>query len=156
MYLVETVGGHKREVIIEPMTTADFRIVKKSKRFPDFDWDKEKNYDIYKLRLKDSDSIIGLMSLIYFDNWVKINLLQSSIENIGKDKQFDRIAGCLIAFACRIAFRKGFDGFVALEPKTSLAQHYIKKYNFQICGRHINTELGNSELLIQEYLKEAQ
>ena len=156
MHLVETVGGHKVEAIIEPVTTTDFRTIKKSKRFPDFNWDKEKKNEVYKLRLLESEAILGLLSLVYFENWIKINLLQSSIENIGEEKQYDRIAGCLIAYACRIAFRKGFDGFVALEPKTTLAQHYINKYNFQICGRHINTELGNSELLIQEYLNDDQ
>ena len=41
MHLVETVGGHKVEAIIEPVTTTDFRTIKKSKRFPDFNWDKE-------------------------------------------------------------------------------------------------------------------
>ena len=38
--------------------------------------------------------------------------------------------GCLIAFACREAFKRGYEGWVFLLPKTYLVQHYPSKYGF--------------------------
>jgi hypothetical protein len=152
MFLIQQADGAKKEAVTEPVTSQDYKSIKKGKRFQ-FKWDSEKQNEVYKLRLSDSNEILGLMSLIEFNNWIKINLLESSEENVGKEKQYDRIAGCLIAYACRLAFVRGYDGVVALEPKTELAKHYMQKYGFQIAGIHIYTELRNSEALINEYLR---
>ena len=94
------------------------------------------------------------MSLLDFNTelWIKINLLQTSEENVGTNKKYDRIAGCLIAYACKQAFLRGYDGTVALEPKTELKKHYMKKYGMKNAGKHLYTELQNSEHLIREYL----
>jgi DTW domain-containing protein YfiP len=84
-----------------------------------------------------------LIALIDFpeEERTEIKLLTVSIENIGKQKQFDRIAGCLIAFAAREAVRK-FKKFPALSliPKTELKQHYISKYNMADAGWQLYLE----------------
>ncbi len=51
---------------------------------------------------------------------IEIRLLASSLENVGKTKQYQRIALCLIAFACRKAFEAGCGVYVCLKPKTEL------------------------------------
>ena len=154
MELIETATGNKVEAIIEPVLLGDYKIIKKSKRFPDFNWDKEKRNEVLKIRLRDSDEILGLMSLVDFkpEFWIKINLLQSSVGNIGADKEYDRIAGCLIAHACKEAFKRGYFGCVALEPKTELADYYREKYGMEGRGIHLSTELKNSQDIITEYL----
>ncbi len=155
MFIVHGVSGEKHGSVIEPVMAADYKAIKKDKkRFPNFDWGKEKKNEVYKLRRKDSEEILGLLSLtdIKDERWIKINLLESSDENVGSGKQYNNIAGCLLAFACRLAFLKGYDGVVALHPKTDLVQHYIKYYGFKIAGTHLYTELKNSEVLIRKYL----
>lgn len=154
MYLIYTETGEEIEAIIEPVAAEDYKSIKKSKRFPKFKWDLEKGNMVLKLRLKNSDEILGLMSLIDFpkEMWIKINLLQTSKENVGDNKIYDRIGGCLIAYACREAFIKGYDGTVALEPKTNLIDHYMNTYGMKAGGKHLYTELFNSEKLINKYL----
>jgi len=63
-----------------------------------------------------------------------------------------RIAGILIAFACKASFQNGFFGFVYLIPKTKLIDHYVEKYGFIPFGKHLAIELKASELLMNKYL----
>ncbi len=151
---MDTETNQKVEAVIELVLAADYKIIKGSKRFPEFNWNTERKNEVFKIRLKNSDEILGLMSLLDFKKelWLKINLLQTSEENVGRKKKYDRIAGCLIAFACKQAFIRGYDGTVALEPKTDLKKHYTEKYGMQNAGKHFYTELQNSERLIKEYL----
>jgi len=153
MYLLHQKSGNKVEVDIEPLQQKDYKIIKFSKRF-NFSWEKEKQHQNYKLVLKDSNQIMGLMSLREFKDelWIKINLLESSEENVGKNKEYDRIAGCLIGYACKLAFSKGFDGCVALEPKTKLREHYMNRYKMKSGGKYLYLELKDSENVINEYL----
>ena len=124
------------------------------KRF-DFDWSKEENYDIYKITLAGQETILGLMSLhvIEPELRIEIRLLESAKENIGKKKMYDRVPGCLIAFACKLSFSQGFNGFISLNPKTVLVAHYIRKYRMYPMGKHLVTNIDNARALIQEYLE---
>lgn len=138
---------------IVPLETKDFKLIKKQKQFS-FDWESEKPYDLYKLVLKEQKEIVGLMSIIDVPKELRleINLLEISKENIGQDKQLERIAGCLIAFACKFSFSKGYDGFVSLIPKTVLIEHYKKKYGFRHFGNQLAVFEKISKNLIQQFL----
>lgn len=72
-----------------------------------------KSQEVYKLRLKTSELILGLMCLIDHRDpetrAIEIELLEVSIENTRSTKKWDRIAGCLIAYACRESFKRGDD-----------------------------------------------
>jgi hypothetical protein len=151
--LLNQITYKKIEAEIVPLQEKDYKVIKSGKRFR-FNWNNEIQNQCFKLILKDSKQIMGLMSLIKFKKelWLKINLLESSEENIGKNKEYDRIAGCLIGYACRLAFIKGFDGCIALEPKTQLREHYINKYNMKNAGKHLFLEFKDSENVINEYL----
>ncbi len=125
MHVKDVATGWALEAVIEPMTNKDFKVIKKSKlRFNKFDWDDYRGEEVYKLRLKSDDTILGLMCLIdHADeatNAIEIELLEVGEENIGSEKRLDNIGGCLIAFACRESFKRGHDGFVFLTPKTQL------------------------------------
>ena len=37
---------------------------------------------------------------------------------------YEGVAGNLMAFACRLSFQRGFEGFVAFHAKTQLIEHY--------------------------------
>lgn len=135
MFLKETATGTAVEAVIEPVTSNDFKLIKKDKeRFDKFDWDQYRKQEVYKLRLKTAETILGLICLIdhpdIATNAIEIELLEVSNENIGANKKLDNIGGCLIAFACRESFKRGRGGFVFLTPKTSLLDHYRSKYGF--------------------------
>lgn len=165
MFIKDVSTGEELEAVIEPMTSKDFKAIKKSKdRFNKFDWNECQGEEVCKLRLKNDDVILGLMCLMDHEdeetNAIEIELLEVSEENIGSEKKLDNIGGCLIAFACRESFKRGHDGFVFLTPKTQLLKHYPSKYGFHYMPlRTIKRPEGlmilyeeNSRKLIKEYL----
>lgn len=136
MVLLDTETGEKPEAIIEKMTAEDFKVIKKEKtRFDKkFNWPAYKKQEVYKIRLKDNETILGLMCIKdHTDasiNAIQIELLEVSAENIGKKKKIDRIGGCLVAWACRESYARGHEGVVFLVPKTGLVEHYSDHYGF--------------------------
>lgn len=136
-----------------PLTAKDLKDIKKGKQFS-FNWEQEKTYDLYKLVLQEKKEIVGLMSIIYIPKELRleIHLLELSKENVGSEKRLERIAGCLIAYACKLSFSKDYDGFVSLIPKTMLVEHYQKKYGFRPFGGQLAVFGKTSENLIQKFL----
>jgi hypothetical protein len=39
------------------------------------------------------------------------------------------VAGNMVAFACKLSFEKGFEGFVAFKAKSALIEHYSLTLN---------------------------
>ena len=134
---------------------AELPAIQRSHRFA-FDWRAEKGALVYKMVKQEDQARIaqGLLSLtdIPQELRVHINLVENANENKGDGKLMDRVAGCLIAFAVRLAFEKGYAGFVSLLPKTSLIPLYIKKYGFVQYGRNLATSGSNSIRLVKQYL----
>src|SRR5579863_6612054 len=135
MMLEDTSSGEKIEAVIEPMTADDFKTVRKDKvRFDSFNWNKYKDQEVYKLRLTTDEIILGVMCLVDHPgegiNAIEIELLEVAADQRRGKKKLANIAGCLIAFACREAFKRGYEGWVFLIPKTYLLGHYSAKYGF--------------------------
>jgi hypothetical protein len=135
MHIKDVATEELLEAVIERMTNIDFKAIKKSRdRFNKFDWSQYQGQEVYKLRLKSDDTILGLMTLTDHEDEatkaIEIELLEVGEENIGSEKKLDNIGGCLIAFACRESFKRGHDGVVFLTPKTQLLKHYPLKYGF--------------------------
>lgn len=152
MYVIHTKTGKQVIATISRLELNEFSILKKEKRF-NFDWNKEIDYEVYKLTAEGVEEILGLMSLENrpADFAVQIRLLASSRENVGSGKQYQRIVGCLIAFACRLAFKANYNGYVFLKPKTGLEKHYINVYKMRRTGIYFTTEGQNSLDLIEKY-----
>jgi hypothetical protein len=158
--------GVEFDVEIEPLSNEDFKAVKKDiKRFAKFNWSLYKDKEVYKLKLKAGNEILGLMCIIDHTDTqtdaIEIGLLEVAAEHVGADKKIENISGCLIAFACREAIKRGHDGYVFLIPKTKLVEHYIKYYGFEhfpmkTVGRpegFLYLEGHTSRKLIEKYLK---
>ena len=152
MYVIHGESGRKTQAVISKLDAKEIALINKSKRF-DFNWNKEKQYDVYKLTAEGIDGPLGLISLADrpADFAIEIRLLASSLENISKTKQYQRIAGSLIAFACRKAFDAGYGGYVCLKPKTELEDHYQKAYGLVSTKLFLITEGHNSLSLIRKY-----
>lgn len=83
--------------------------------------------EIYKLTINNNPNIIqGLISLEIKSDHVFIHLIESAPFNIGKDKTYLGVPGNLVAFACKLSFQRGHEGFVSFIAKTQLIQHYKK------------------------------
>ena len=134
MILTDCATGEDHEAVIELVTAKDLKQIKKNKDRFTFDWNKYKGHELYKIRLKANEIILGLMCLIDHEdaatNAIEIELLEASVENTGPEKKWDKIGGCLIAFACRESFKRGHEGCVFLTPKSYLLKHYPQKYGF--------------------------
>lgn len=135
MVLEDVSSGEKYEAVIEPMTAYDFKTIKKDKaRFNSFNWTVYKSREVYKIRLASEETILGLICLEDHPadgvNAIEIELVEVSADYRQRKKRLANIAGCLIAFACRESFKRGYEGWVFLVPKSYLLKHYSSKYGF--------------------------
>lgn len=154
MKVIHKESGDEYEAIIKEMLPYDYIDVKKSKGFV-FNWEAESANEVYKIFLKEEEShILGLISIIDYPEEfrIHINLVEVSTVNVGKIKKLENIAGCLIAFACTLAFKRGYGGFVSLLPKTKLIDLYQEKYGFRQYGRLLAVEFESSKNLIDKYI----
>jgi hypothetical protein len=155
MKLIDTSSGDLVEAIILEMEPKDFQKIKKGSFV--FDWSVEEKHDVYKICLKGEDTkILGLLSLIDHpaELRIHISLIEVIKEHVGQGKTLDNIAGCLIGFACSLAFRKGYEGFVSLLPKTRLIDWYQEKYGFRQYGRLLALVHEQSKRVIDQYLRD--
>lgn len=138
MFLLTIPGNKKIPVKIRIVEDADFKVIS-AKRFS-FNWRKERDKQLYKLVAGIEEEILGLMSLVIFDDEqrIEISLLAVAKEQVGEQKSLYRIAGNLIAYAGRLAItRYGARGAISLIPKTRLIEHYMNKYGFEIAGKSL-------------------
>src|SRR5690348_1249339 len=143
MYVFHTSSGAFKEAEIAILQKRELT-KSLTKRFR-FDWEKEILFDVYKIFLKENRLILGLMSLnvVISELRIEIRLLESAKENVGKVKLYDRVAGCLIAHACKLSFKEGFGGFVSLVPETQLARYCSEAYHFFPMGRQLAIDGDN-------------
>lgn len=153
MKLLDRSTNEEIEAEIAEVDIGELKTIHKSKRFH-FDWRQESKSQVLKITIKGNDEALGLMSIsdIPDEYRIHINLLESSNENKGKHKEVDRIAGCLIAYAVKFAFERGYLGFTSLVPKTELIELYKKKYGFQQFGRQLAIDRIEGIELMDKYL----
>ena len=152
-----TISGDSFPTEVSLLTKADLKQITKKNGWS-FNWKSE--YDdnakeVYKLTITNNLSIIqGLLSLTMETDHIFINLVESAPFNIGKSKIYEGVAGNLVAYACKVSFQKGFEGFVAFDAKAKLIQHYKKTLGAYHFGRQrmiIPTQ--SAQILINKYFK---
>jgi hypothetical protein len=112
-----------------------------------FNWSKEikvPERDIFKLTIANNPNIIqGIVSLEVKADHVYMHLIESAPFNIGKNKTYYGVPGNLVAYACKLSFQRGGEGYVSFIAKTQLIEHYITSLGAVHFGGHlmvINTE----------------
>ena len=123
-----------------------------------FNWKNEfKNpaNEIYKLTISNNPNIIqGLVSLEVKSDHVFMHLIESAPFNIGKNKTYLGVPGNLVAFACKLSFQRGHDGFVSFIAKTQLIEHYKKSLGaINFGGQLMIINNKASLVLIDKYFK---
>ncbi len=121
-----------------------------------FDWRlelKQPQRDVYKLSIVNNQSVIqGLISLEVKSDHAYMHLLESAPFNKGKTKVYAGVPGNLVAFACKLAFQRGYEGNVSFFSKTQLVQHYIDTLGaVHIGGRIMIIDTNASLKLINKY-----
>lgn len=95
-----------------------------------FNWTSELKFpsrEVYKLTITNNPNIIqGVVSLEAKTDHVYMHLIESAPFNIGKNKTYLGVPGNLVAFACKLSFQRGGEGYVSFLSKTRLIEHYQK------------------------------
>lgn len=152
MNIIDISTGKIYPVEILPLENSDFKLLSKTRYF--FNWKEERDQEVYKLVMRGQNDIHGLVSVERIPSeWrIHIRLLTVSKENQGKEKKLDKIAGNLISHVAKIAVAEyGELACVSLKPKSSIAQHYIDKYNMNITGMTLSLEIPEIINLINQF-----
>ena len=148
--------GEVFDTVIRQLNFKSLSLIHKSEWV--FDWRDEIKDDtkqVYKLTTANNPAIIhGLLSIEDKKDHIFMHLIESSKFNKGKNKVYLGVPGNLIAFACKISFEKGYQGFVAFDSKTALIKHYqdtIHATHFRELRMFIETNAAIR--LISQYFK---
>ena len=110
---------------------------------------------VYKLVIKNNPQIIqGLISLGDLGDHIYMHLIESAKFNKGKSKIYTGVPGNLVAFACKLSFDKGYEGYLAFDAKTILVQHYKETlFATHFKGTKMIIETLAANRLINQYFK---
>lgn len=152
-----TISGDSFSTEVLRFTTKDTKQTIKKNGW-NFDWKSELNDDInevYKLTILGNPDIIqGVLSIRREDDHIFMNLLENAPFNIGKQKLYEGVAGNLVAFACKLSFQYGFEGFVGFTAKTKLIQHYVDSLGaYHFGGHKMIIETHAAKILVEKYFK---
>ena len=153
-----TISGDSFQTEILRLTIKDLKKVTKKNGW-NFNWKSEladNAKEIYKLTIVNNSNIIqGLISLTIETDHILMNLLESAPFNIGESKLYEGVAGNLVAYACKVSFQHGFDGYVAFTAKTNLIKHYEKTLGAYHIGRNrMVIPAESAKILVEKYFKQ--
>ena len=155
--ILNRISGDSFRTEISLISKADIKAITKLRGWL-FDWRYEFNQsdrEVYKLTIIDNPDIVqGLISLTIKSDHVYMFLLESAPFNLGKNKLYEGVPGNLVAFACKLSFQRGGEGFVSFESKTKLIDHYIKTLGAYHFGGHLMIiDTIASKRLVDKYFK---
>ena len=148
-------NGKLYSAAITRMNKKDFDKIVISKDFHVFKWDelRQNNGEIFKLAK--GANILGLLQFFHekkIFNIIELSKLESSRENVGSNKRYDKIAGCLIAFTCFQSLTK-FTGEVFIFCTKKTRDIYLNSYGMQPWDDYyVKSDKKNSIRLVAEYL----
>ena len=145
------------ETVITKMTGRQSRQIKKADWLLNWHMElKGKDREVYKLTTVENPAIAhGLISISNNHDHIFMNLIESAKFNKGEKKLYRGIAGNLVAFACRTAFEKGYEGVVAFVAKTQLIDHYRLALGAKsFAGNRMFIDTKESFSLVKQYFKD--
>ncbi len=151
-----TLSGEVFDTQIIAVTEKDIKgITRKDWQFNWKSEHKDKSKEIYKLTTANNASIIqGLVAIEDKQDHIFMHLLESAKFNIGKHKLYLGVPGNLVAFACKLAFDRNYDGYVAFDSKTKLISHYQKSIGAtHLRGQRMFIDTESAGKLVAQYFK---
>jgi len=155
--ILNTISGDSFQTEVVLLTKSDLKSITKSRGWL-FNWRQEFNQldrEVYKLTIIDNPDIVqGLISFTVKTDHVYMFLLESSPFNLGKNKLYEGVPGNLVAYACKVSFQRGGEGFVSFESKTKLIDHYVKTLGAYHFGGHLMViDSIAAKRLVDKYFK---
>jgi hypothetical protein len=152
-----TISGDSFATEVLRLTKPDLKQVTKKNGW-NFDWKAElgnNGKEVFKLTIPNNPAIIqGLLSLSIEPDHVYMHLLENAPFNIGQSKLYEGVAGNLVAYACKVSFQQGFEGFVGFTAKTKLIPHYEKTLGaYTLGGQRMIIPTLSARILIDKYFK---
>jgi hypothetical protein len=155
--ILNSFSGDSFQTEVIRLNKQDLKLITKKKGW-NFNWKAE--YDniekeVYKLCIINNVNIVqGLLSVSIEQDQVYMNLLESARFNIGKNKIYEGVAGNLVAYACKISFQKGFEGYVAFTAKSKLIEHYENALGaIHFKNQRMILETNAARNLVEKYFK---
>jgi hypothetical protein len=150
-----TLTGESHPTSVLPITADDLAKIKADKTWH-FDWNKEhrrQNIQVYKLTAEHEPQIIqGLISIEVKPDHLYLPLIESAKFNQGKSKKYFGVPGNLVAYACKISFEKGFQGYVSFTAKTKLIEHYQETLGaYHFANQRMIIRTHPAQILINKY-----
>lgn len=151
-----SVSGDVFDTDIFQLFPKDIKLIKSTDW--QFNWQEQiklNDRETYKLVIKDNPKIIqGLLSLSDQGDHIYMHLIESAKFNKGKTKIYSGVPGNLVAFACKVSFDKGYDGYLAFDAKTALVKHYQETlYATHFKGTKMMIETPAANRLVNRYFK---
>jgi len=155
--ILNTISGDSFQTEISILTKLDLKTVLKKNGW-NFNWKtdhKDLSREVYKLTIVNNPNVIqGLISITVENDHIFMNLLESAPFNIGKRKLYEGVAGNLVAYACKLSFQKGYEGFVAFTAKTRLIEHYERTLGaYHFMNQRMIIETYSARKLVEKYFK---
>lgn len=157
IYILDKING---ELIESEIVLMDKKAIPLKKDGWNFNWRQligAENGRAYVLRtLNSPEQTEGALYLRFDHDMLIMEALELAPYNIGqKNKRYDYVAGCLIAFGCRESFKieSDYKGFLTFVSKTNLIKWYAEKYGAELAlGHRMFIDWENGERLIEKYL----
>ncbi len=139
------------------LSKSDLKLITKKNGWL-FNWKKEfesTEKEVYKLSILHNEHIAhGLICISIKPDHIFLNLIESALFNRGENKLYEGVPGNLVAFACRLSFQRGHEGFVAFHAKTQLVNHYEKSLKAIHYGNQLMIiETNAATELVNKYFK---
>jgi len=155
--ILNTISGDSFQTEVSLLKKSDLKTITKAKGWL-FNWRHEFNQtdrEIYKLTIADNSDIVqGLISFTVRTDHVYMFLLESAPFNLGKNKLYEGVPGNLVAYACKVSFQRGGEGFVSFESKTKLIDHYVKTLGaYHFGGQLMVIDTIAAKRLVDKYFK---
>ena len=133
------VTGDSFSTDISIISNSDLKNVTKKQGWL-FNWLDEYNLtdrQVFKLTIRNNPDIVqGLISISDYKDHYYIHLIESAPFNLGKNKLYEGVPGNLFAFACKVSWDSGYQGFISFTSKTRLIEHYEKTLSANHVGGH--------------------
>ena len=155
--ILNTISGDSFRTEVSLLTKNDLKLITKARGWL-FDWKYEFNQpgrEVYKLTIADNPDIVqGLISFTMRVDHLYMFLLESAPFNFGKKKLYEGVPGNLVAYACKVSFQRGGEGFVSFESKTKLIDHYVKTLGaYHFGGQLMVIDTIAAKKLVDKYYK---
>ena len=145
--LVEISTGKILETVFSIASEDDIAVINEKGWL--FNWSDEtlSKTNIYKLMIKDDNTIEGLVSAEIVRGAVYVHLAESAPHNLPPNKKYNGVGGHLFAIAMKLSLSNGFGGYIFMDAKN---QELVTHYSDMLGARRIPTRYHTHRLEVPE------